>query len=186
MVGCKGRTAFSAPCDSKLARRVAVCATGVKLKRAAIDAVAQPRVAGTVRKDMNQMSFAGRAAHLDAPHAEGSVFVLRHGISVGTLGEPPPPRSGKELRVGAEQGRAAANAAIHAGALFLMIGMAEGALGAVFARHVELLRRKALTPIILGLRICGPGSFVRISHRVPFRSIVSVLTVEYSVASPCP
>src|SRR5262245_12113842 len=121
----------------------------LELEGGGIDAVAQPRRPGAVRKHVAEMGVAVAAVRFRAGHPvaavlfHGDIFLLRR------LPEAGPAAAGLELVIGAEQLGAAAHAAVDAGLVIVPVLAGEGALRAVLARHLELLRRQLLLPLCI-------------------------------------
>ena len=83
---------------------------------------------------------------------EGIVLVLVDGLRVGGNHEAGPAAAGIELRAGKKQQRTAARAVIVAGFVILGECAGVGALGALFAQDVVLLRRELFAPLGFGAR----------------------------------
>src|SRR5687768_15769321 len=97
------------------------------------------------------MGVASAADDLDAAHAQGGVLVLGDRVGVHRLPEARPAAAGVELRFGAEERLAAADAGVLAGSLGVPVGPSERALGTLLAGNVELFRRQALAPFRVAL-----------------------------------
>src|SRR4029079_5659937 len=121
----------------------------VVLQGNAVDTIAQAGGSGPVGKDVPKMSLAIGAAHLGAAHEKRAIFLLAHGAAFGRGIKARPASAGIVFGFRAEQGGAAADAAIHALALLLRIGMTESALGSMLARYPILLRRECFAPLFI-------------------------------------
>src|SRR5262245_64162988 len=98
-----------------------------------------------------------------------------------------------EFGLGTEQGRVATDAAIRAGVLLLVIGVAESPLGAVLPRHVELLGRKLAAPLLFrpcDLGLIGLSGKFSLAHRwntfgsVRIYSVANVANIVIGDARP--
>jgi hypothetical protein len=87
---------------------------GIEVERNPIDAIAQALRIWAVGKDMAEVRVALRAAYLGAAYKPGAVLVLAYGVFARGCVEARPASSGIVFRIGREQRRAAADAAIHA------------------------------------------------------------------------
>src|SRR5580692_5214686 len=100
---------------------------------------------------MAEVPAATSAHHLRALHEQAVVRPQLDRLGDSRLGEAGPARARLELGVGAEQVRATAGAAVHAGVLVVDILAREGRLCARTAQHLVLLGRQLLTPLLLAL-----------------------------------
>src|SRR5437762_8678665 len=152
--GCGSPTrARSAPISEGWSRSSMRCPTGPSFlllegERRAVHAVALAGRRRAVGKDVAEMAAALGAVHLGAAHEEAAVGRCAHGAGQ-RLPERGPARAAFELGAGIEQRRAAAGAAEGALALLLIERAGAGALGAVLAQHLVLLRIERLAPLLV-------------------------------------
>src|SRR5690606_20229431 len=125
-----------------------------------VHAVAQPGRLGSVGEDVAEVGVVGGAEDLDAAHPVAEVLLRADGVAADRRPEAGPPRPGVVLGVGVEELVAAAGAAVDAVALEVPVLAGEGALGALLAADVVLLRRELPAPLFVGLDDL-PG------HRLP-------------------
>src|SRR5690606_25291670 len=125
-----------------------------------VHAVAQPGRLGSVGEDVSEVGVAGGAEDLDATHPVAEVLLGPDGVAADRCPEAGPPRPGVVLGVGVEELVAAAGAAVDAVALEVPVLAGGGALGALLAADVVLLRRELPAPLFVGLDDL-PG------HRLP-------------------
>src|SRR6476619_5831477 len=123
---------------------------GLEVEGAGIDAVPLPGRTGAVREDVPEMAAAGGTGDLGANHPVARIVMRVDALERHRLDEARPTRARVELRVGPEQLRPAAGAAVHAGRLRVGIRAGEGALGALLAQYVVLVRAEAAAPLGLG------------------------------------
>ena len=121
-----------------------------ELQRHAVHAVAQAGGLGPVVEHVAEMAAAATAMHLGAQHEQAAVAGGADGV-VERRVEAGPAGAAVELGGGGEQRQVAAGAVVGAGAVLLVERAGAGALGAVLAQHVELLRREQLLPFLVGL-----------------------------------
>src|SRR5215470_7296576 len=100
---------------------------------------------------MPEVSVTLRTNYLRAPHEEAVIVLCGDVLLRGWRPETRPPGSGIELLLAAEQGRATADAAVDAFLVIIPVPAGERPLGALLARHRELLRRKLLLPLGIAL-----------------------------------
>src|SRR5262245_34900583 len=134
--------------------RIAVRRAGsaaLEVERAGVDAVAQARRAGAVGEDVAEVAAAARTRHLRPHHPVGRVDLRVDAVERGRLDEARPAGARVELRLGAEQLRPTAGAAVDARLLRVDVGAGEGPLGALPAQHLVLLRAELGPPI--GVRL---------------------------------
>jgi two-component system, NarL family, response regulator LiaR len=126
-------------------------AEGLRVKEIAERLALSPATVHThVRNAIGKLEVDTRTeADLGPLHEEAVVGAQLDVLEVGRLGEAGPAGAGVELGLGGEQLGAAADAAVHAGALLVHVGAAEGPLGAALAGHLELLRGQLLPPLLL-------------------------------------
>ena len=98
------------------------------------------------------MRIAAVAVHLAADHAVARVGLASHVFFPRRLPEARPAAAGLELVLRAEQLGPAAYAAVLALVVVVPVLAGERALGAVLARHLELLRRELAFPFCIRLR----------------------------------
>src|SRR5262249_45664866 len=116
-------------------------------QRAGVDAVALPGRARPVREDVPEVAAAGRAGDLGADHPVAAVDVRVDALERHRLDEARPACARVELRLGAEELRAAARTAVDAGRLGVEILAGERPLGALLAQNVVLRGREPLAPL---------------------------------------
>src|SRR5262245_26598500 len=116
----------------------------------AVHAVAQAGRRRAVLEDMAEMAAAAAAVHLGAGH-EPAVVHGRADRVVDWRPEARPAGAALILGLGGVQGQLAAGADECPGALLSVQRACAGALGAVLAQHVELLRRQPLAPLRLAV-----------------------------------
>src|ERR1035437_7006134 len=97
------------------------------------------------------MSVALAAQRLGAAHGEAVVGFGAHVLRGGRRPETGPAAAGFEFLVAAEQGVAAAHAAVHAGFVIVPVAAGKGAFGSLFARYGKLFRREFFLPFGIGL-----------------------------------
>jgi hypothetical protein len=97
------------------------------------------------------MRVATGAQRLDAAHAMALVEIGRDRILADRLPEARPTRSRIEFVVGAEELGPAADAAVHAFLLAVVVLAAECSLRRLLAGHRVLLRGERPSPFVLGL-----------------------------------
>src|SRR5205823_6251920 len=162
------------PCNVRppTARRSAVRArlAVVEVERAAVDAVALPGRPGAVLEDVTQMPAAAAAHDLGATHEQAVVGTQLDGLGDRRLGEARPTGAGIELGVRREQRRTAAGTSVRAVLLGVPVGAGEGALGALPAQHVVLLRCQLPAPLLVALDDLLGGV-----HFVPLDVLISPL-----------
>ena len=122
----------------------------VERQRAGVHAVALSGGRRPVGEDVAEVAAAFLAADLRPGDEHAPVTMLLNGVRIHRLVEARPARAGVELRVGAEELRAAPRAAIDAGGVDVHVLAGECSLGARFAEDRILLRRQALTPLFVG------------------------------------
>ena len=120
------------------------------MQRCRIHAVAQAGRRRPVVEDVAQVGIAAAAQRLDANHAEAAVLAL-HDVGGGDrLPEARPAGAGIELGGRVEQGGVAADAAVHAAGMVVVVGAAERAFGTAAAGDVIGLRAELLLPLGVG------------------------------------
>jgi len=102
---------------------------------------------------MAEMSAAGGARHLGAPHEQAAVLVQLHVGTVDRVGEARPTGAGVELRVRGEQLGSTRRAAVHAVVVVVPIGVAKRRFGALLAGYPELFGRESLFTVLI-ISIC--------------------------------
>src|SRR5690554_3601534 len=103
------------------------------------------------------MGIAVRAADFGTAHEVAAVVDLDDGVFRNRLEKARPARAGIIFGIGGEKRRPATYAIIGAFALFGIVGVGKGALGAVFASHMKLLGRQFGAPL-------GVGNCFHIGH----------------------
>jgi hypothetical protein len=115
------------------------------LERGGVDAIAQSGRLRAVVEDVAEMSAARRTHDLGSNHPVARVGLGDHAVERRRLVEAGPTASRLELRVRAEQLRAASRAAIDPGSA-RPSRRRERALGALAAEDLVLLRRESRPP----------------------------------------
>src|SRR5579875_2196457 len=140
-------------------------------QRARVDAVAQPRRRRAVVEYVAEMAAATATAHLGPDHPVAGVAVQRDVLGDRRLVEARPAATRLELRLRAEQLRAAASAVVAAVRLDVEILAAERRLGPVPPQHLVLLGGQPRAPLLVaqldrrGLCLAALHS----SHRIAAR-----------------
>src|SRR5689334_9691174 len=127
----------------------------IEFESGAVDAVAKAGRVRAIGEDVPEVGFTARTANLGPPHEVRVVLNLFESVVPGGLVEARPAAARVIFGVGGEEWLSAADAVEHACTLLAVIGMREGALGAVLARDVILLGRQLALP--LGLRLFDFG-----------------------------
>src|SRR3712207_4515268 len=151
---------------------------GVRLEaeRGGVDAVALSGRRGTVVEDVSLVRPARGAVHLSPAHEEAALFLSGDVRSLDGRPEAGPTRAGVVLRLGAEEGRPAAHAAINSLSFVVPVLPRECALGALLTRYSMLLGRQLAPPLLVGeiylLRRIGHGVILACAgifllHRAP-------------------
>src|SRR5581483_7391212 len=162
------------PCSAPLRR--AAAGRPLEPERRRVDAVPLPRRLGPVVEDVPQVPLAARAQDLRALHEEAPVGAHHDRVRLDRLPEARPAGPRLELRLRAEQRRAAPRAAVHALVLAVVVLAGEGALGSVLPEHAVLLRRETPAPLrVVALDLLGhvapllrgPGPPGRAGPRAP-------------------
>src|SRR6185295_11695026 len=123
----------------------------VEVQRAAVDAVAQARLAGPIVEHVAEVAAAAGARHLGPDHAVRGVGRGLDRLSEHGVGEAGPTGARLELGVRVEQGVAAAGAAIHAVALLIDVLARPRALGGLVAKDLVCGGVELLAPLLLCL-----------------------------------
>jgi len=100
---------------------------------------------------MPQVRVAGATQDLGTGHAQAVVLHGAYAVSVAGRDKAGPASAGIELRIGAEQGRVATDAAVGAAVMAVVILAAAHRLGAFLPAHGVLLRADLLPPLRLRL-----------------------------------
>src|SRR5689334_16037926 len=119
-------------------------------QREAVHAIAQAGRLRAVVEDVAEMAAAAAAMHLGAQHAEGTVLGGADGV-FERLVEARPAGPAFELGIGGEQRQVATGAGEDALAMLLEERAGAGALGALLAQDLVLLRRQLRAPLGVGL-----------------------------------
>ena len=106
---------------------------------------------------MTKVSTARPAHNFGTVHEEAVVLVERHGVRDRGRGEARPSRAGIEFGVGVEEQRTAPRTVIGAIVVHVPVLAGERALRPLLAKHVELLRRQLLAPLLVGALWGGGG-----------------------------
>jgi hypothetical protein len=122
-----------------------------KAERGGVDAVAQAGGRGAVVEDVGQVGVALAAQRLGAAHEQAVIGLGAHVLRGGRRPETRPAGTGLKLFVAAEQGVAAAHAAIHTGFVIIPVAAGKGALGTLLACYGKLFRREFFLPFGIGL-----------------------------------
>ena len=123
----------------------------MEIKRSRVDAVAQARRRGAIVKDVALVRPAHGTMNLRASHEEAAILFGLDVPLVNWFVEAWPTRTGVELRLGAKERRAAANAAIDAFFFVVPVPARKSPLGAFLPRDSVLLGSKLLTPFFVSL-----------------------------------
>src|SRR5271163_557334 len=97
------------------------------------------------------MGVAQRAEYFIAAHSKAQIYFAYDVFLGDRRPEAGPAGAGLEFCIGAEERVGAADAAIEAGVVIVVIGAAEGPLGVGSARDIKLVRAQGLTPLGVGL-----------------------------------
>ena len=122
----------------------------LEVERARVDAVAETRRVGPVVEHVTEVAAAGGARDLGACHPVAGVRLRDDAVERRRLVEARPAAARLELRVGAEELRAAAGAAVHTVAVLVPVCARESTFRSLLAENLVLLGREALTPLLLG------------------------------------
>src|SRR5579883_1528488 len=122
----------------------------MKIQGKAVHAVAQAGGLRPVVEDVAKMPAAAAAMHLRSQHPEGTVLGDADGV-VERLIEARPAGAALELGLGGEQGQVAAGAGEDALAVLVQERAGPGALGALVAQDLILLRGELGAPLGIGL-----------------------------------
>ena len=122
----------------------------MELQRVAVHAIAQASRLRTVVEDVAEMSAAAATMDLGAQHAEGAVLGRADGI-LQRLVKTWPAGAALEFRLRREQRQVATGAGEDSLAMLLEQRTGPGALGALLAQDLILLRRELGTPFRVGL-----------------------------------
>lgn len=133
-------------------RRLAVPrALGRQAQGRRVDAVAQARRPRAVREDVTEVPAARGAQHLGPGHEQRAVLVGVNGIGGDRLGETRPAGARLEFRLRAEELGATARAAVDARSVLIPVLPGKGALRALLAKDVVLLRGQSRAPVGVAL-----------------------------------
>src|SRR5580704_1012793 len=97
------------------------------------------------------MSVAKDASQFVAAHSKTHIDFSDNVFFGDGRPETRPARTGIEFRLGTEERVAAANTAIQARLMVVVVGAAEGPLGVCFARNVKFVRTERATPLGIAL-----------------------------------
>src|SRR5436853_5455178 len=117
---------------------------------------------------MAEVAAATRAQHLGADHPVRRVDLLVHGVLAGRSGEGGPAAARVVLRVGVEQLRAAAGAAVGARLEGVVVLAAERRLRSLLAQDAVLLGRQLFAPLLLGLLDLRHGTRVAVTSQLRY------------------
>src|SRR5262249_25634358 len=104
-----------------------------------------------VVEDVTEMGIAGVAQHFDAAHAVTGVELQPHRVRSHGRPEARPAAARFEFGIRAEELVTATDAAVDAVVVTVVVHAREWALGALLARHRELLRGQLAAPFVVGL-----------------------------------
>src|SRR5262245_42831947 len=162
-----------------LARASGSLFTRLEPQRRRVHAIPLPRRLRAVVEDVPEVRVAAAAHDLGAAHEPAVVRVLGHAALRHRRPEARPAGAGVELRRAVEQRLAAADAAVDAVGLVVPVLAGEGALGALAARHLELLRRQLLAPLGFSLL-----DVVAHWYTKPFSCIRFIAEADPSISMP--
>ncbi len=115
-----------------------------KLKRRAIDAVAQAGGGGAIGKNMPQVGIALGTAHFCAYHAVTAILPFLQSVRMDGCPEAGPAAAGIKLVFTGKKRRTAADTVIQAGPLFVQQRAGKGRLRAAFNADGILFRRQVI------------------------------------------
>src|SRR5918994_625837 len=152
LAGSRSRGSLKASAHAAACRASDSRASGraLEIERAGVDAVAEARRVGPVVEHVTEVAAAGRAHDLRARHPVARVRLGDDAVEGGRLEEARPAAARLELRVGAEELRAAARAAVDAVSVLVPVGARERALRPLVAEDLVLLGAQTLAPLRVG------------------------------------